>query len=676
MEVIIKAILRSLFIISFVGVFAGMLFYTKDIKQKNPESIFLTDEGMYQFRAFQQDYPEVDSLVVYTNETPSEEAYLRLEKFGNELAQLCDDECYFVYPHDLVKERAILTRELIKGVDAQADLISSNRLGFLIFNNGKKSQLKDVIRKIEENQSFFCAGHEYTNYHLDQSSALVQEKLFPILFVFSFILLLAFIRNFLATLLLFVPCLFSAIFSLAVIKFFFGTMNMVTSIVPLMTFVIVLSLGQHIYFTARKEGSLSLALKKKIKPISLMLVTTFIGFLSLYVSEIYVIRVFGLLSSLMILLSSLVSMLWLLSVEKVLKLEETAHVKLSKYPGNSLSGASLFLICSISLFIGIWGAMNIDIITDATKYFPKDTAIARSFNEISPIAGGVPLLEIGMGDLSYEDLKKISNIEDELGTLAGVSVMSRNLVVRKINQAYSGHTSLPDNQFAYATLYSKAAEGIREAYPIDSFYKITLLGTPLNVDQYEDLLVKVRNTLGEKTYILDGLYYNLMISQKAMVHTLSKSFLLSLFIMAIIAVISLKQLKLFMIFILVNTMPLGLSLGFLNLTGMSLNIATVMTYSVGLGIVVDSTFHLLHFFDERRGGFLSYVETIVKPILTSSLTLIIAFLLFGIYDFLPIREFGVNLSFILFCGMIFDLFVLPTLYLGSSSLKEVMEDWE
>ncbi|WP_412470173.1 hypothetical protein [Oceanospirillum sp. RT-1-3] len=653
-----------------------MLFYTKDLKQKNPESIFLTDKGIEQFKAFQQDYPEVDSLVVYANDTPSIEAYSRLLNFGKKLEDLCSDECYFVYPHDLTKERRELDVELQKGKLAKADLISSNRIGFLIFNNGEKSQLKEIIKRVEDEKNFYCAGHEYTNYHLDQSSALVQEKLFPILFTFSFFLLLVFIKDFLTTLMLFIPCIFSALFSLSVIKYFFVTMNMVTSIVPLMTFVIILSLGQHIYFSAKKDGSLSGALKHKTRPIALMLVTTFIGFLSLYVSEIYVIRIFGVLSSIMILLSSLLSIVWLLSVENFLKLKESKGGELKRYPTRSFSGLSFIVIGLLSIILGIWGAVNVAIVTDATKYFPKETNIAKSFNDISTIAGGVPLLEIGMGDLSYEALKNLTQVEDELEKIKGVRVLSRNLVVRKINEAYSGNYSLPDNKFAYVTLYSKAAEGIREAYPIDSQYKVTLLGTPLNVDQYEILLNKVKSIIGEKTYRLDGLYYNLMISQKAMVHTLSKSFLLSLVIMALIAVIFLKQIKLFAIFILVNTMPLGLSLGFLNIMGMSLNIATVMTYSVGLGIVVDSTFHLLHFFDQKQGDFSIYVETIVKPILTSSLTLIIAFLLFGIYDFLPIREFGVNLSFILFCGMIFDLFVLPTLYLGNASLREIVEEWK
>ncbi|MFG1501283.1 hypothetical protein ABMA70_13835 [Halobacteriovorax sp. XZX-3] len=653
-----------------------MLFYTKDLKQKNPESIFLTDKGIEQFKAFQQDYPEVDSLVVYTNEVASLEAYSSLENFGKELEKICRDECYFVYPHNLVKDRHELEIELQKGTLAKAELISANRMGLLIFNNGEKNQLKEVIRRVEDENRFFCAGHEYTNYHLDKSSALVQERLFPILFIFSFLLLFVFIKNFLTTIVLFIPCLFSALFGLSAIKYFFGTMNMVTSIVPLMTFVIILSLGQHIYFSARKEGSLSKALKHKIRPIALMLITTFIGFLSLYVSEIYVIRIFGLLSSIMILLSSLLSIIWLLSVEGLLKLNEAKGVILKKYPRKSFSALSFMIISFFSILLGVWGGKNVAIVTDATKYFPRETNIAKSFNDIAVLAGGVPLLEIGMGDLSYEELIKLTQVEDELGAVHGVRVLSRNLVVRKINEAYSGSYSLPDNQFAYATLYSKAAEGIREAYPIDSQYKITLLGTPLNVDQYEILLNKVKGIVGDRSFRLDGLYYNLMISQKAMVHTLSKSFLLSLIVMATIAVVFLRQLKLFAIFILVNTMPLGLSLGFLNIMGMSLNIATVMTYSVGLGIVVDSTFHLLHFFDQRRGNFDVYVETIVKPILTSSLTLIIAFLLFGIYDFLPIREFGVNLSFILFCGMIFDLFVLPTLYLSNASLKEIVEEWK
>ncbi|MEH0862568.1 MULTISPECIES: hypothetical protein [Halobacteriovorax] len=660
---------RAALILIFLAAFGAMFSYTRELAQKNPESIFLTDEGMEKFEKFQEDFPEVESLVIYSHGMPTVNTYEDLEVFGKKLEEACDDECYFLYPHELVRKRQDYLDRLKERDFKSLELTSSESVGFIVFNKGEKGQLKNIVREVEKQVRFHCAGHDYTNYQLDKSSEVVQEKIFPFLFAFSLFLLFVFIRNIVDSILLFFPCVLSSILSLSVIKYFFHHMNMVNSIVPLMTFVITLSLGQHLYFTARDMGSLKLALKVKLKPIVLMLITTFIGFLSLYISEIFVIRSFGLLSSFLILISSILAIIWLISVEGLLHYRRDREYKLRLYPKKSLSFFGIISLVVIALLAGIWGGNNVKVITDATKYFPKESDIHASFEEVTKLAGGVPIVEIGINTKDYESLKHILKLENELKEVTGLKVFSRNQMIQRINKDYSGSLSIPENRFAYTTLYSKAPEALREAYSIDGEYKITLLGAPLNVDKYESLIKKVHQILKGQNYTIDGLYYNLMISQKEMVHTLSKSFLISLIIMALIAVITLKELKLFIIFILVNTLPLGLSLGFLNLSDMSLNIATVMTYSVGLGIVVDSTFHILHYLGSHKFSMEEYLETIVKPVLTSSITLIVAFLLFGAYDFLPIKEFGLNLSFILLCGMIFDLFVLPTLYLGRSDFN-------
>jgi predicted RND superfamily exporter protein len=69
---------------------------------------------------------------------------------------------------------------------------------------------------------------------------------------------------------------------------------------------------------------------------------------------------------------------------------------------------------------------------------------------------------------------------------------------------------------------------------------------------------------------------------------------------------------------LVNILPVLLSFVFLYLLGLSFNIATVMIYSISLGIVVDSSFHLVHAFYDHKMQKDFYVQTLVLPILFSS----------------------------------------------------------
>ena len=91
---------------------------------------------------------------------------------------------------------------------------------------------------------------------------------------------------------------------LSLLKFWFGFMNMVTSIIPLLSFVITLALGFHLYYSVIEFGSFKSALNHKLKPILLMIGTTGIGFGALLTSEIPVIAHFGVLVAVMVIVST------------------------------------------------------------------------------------------------------------------------------------------------------------------------------------------------------------------------------------------------------------------------------------------------------------------------------------------------------------------------------------
>ena len=104
------------------------------------------------------------------------------------------------------------------------------------------------------------------------------------------------------------------------------------------------------------------------------------------------------------------------------------------------------------------------------------------------------------------------------------------------------------------------------------------------------------------------------------------------------------------------------------LFGLSFNIATVMTYSISLGLIVDSSFHIIHGLDKENLNYDFFFKTIILPVFGGSLLLTIAFLMFSLNNFLPIKEFGICLGMIIFIAMTFDLTILPTIYLGKSSI--------
>lgn len=639
--------LKKILILIFFFLFGLLFVYSKDIKQINGEYLFLTSHGIEELEIFKEKNPEINSLIIYSKELE------HLNFVNKDLLEVCKDRC---------------------------EIINKNDHALIVMTSQEEvSVLKEIIEKLHDDEKLNLLGHSYTNALLDDYSKVIQDKIFPLMFLSSFVILLLLTKKLINSLILFFPCILGALLSLSSLKFIFGSMNMVTSIVPLMSFVVSLCLTQHLYFSLSPKESFGMkeVLRYKTKPILLMVSTTFIGFSSLYLSSIEVIRNFGILSAILIVVCSLIVMSWLLLTSTYLSITSSPIISAIKfYPKKTLSKKIIYSISIILCLISAVIFKKVPIITDATEYFPKSSKLKEKMLVASKLVGGVPILEIAIKfkeDIEFLDLLELVKMEDELLKIDQLDIISNNKTVKEVNQIYANSSELPGNYNAYLALRSKAPEAFKDAYSVgENQYHLTILGEAMNVDKYELLLSKVSKILKDHKYEFEfnGLYYNLMISQKEMVYTLLKSFVSSLIIIIAIAYLALKKTKIILSFLIVNSLPVLFSIIFIYVFEMSLNIATIMTYSIALGMVVDSSFHMIHALEDRKQSFNSFKMNTIIPILTSSVILIISFGLFMFEEFSPIKEFGMNLSFIIFIGLIFDIFVLPTLYLNSHKISE------
>lgn len=662
--------MKSIFITLSITLFTFLgLLYTNDLEQKNKETIFLTHDGQIEYAKFQEEFSEKDIIVV------KKEIRDDLLQFGEKLAEVksrCRVQCEIIGPENIPVN--LLTLFKLKGEGYRA---------FIIIADKEEAIIKKILANLAEDpywgkigEDLHFIGAPFTNSLLDGYSKNIKQTLFPLLFIGIFIAILLITRSFKSAITLFLPCISAASLSLVTIKLIYKETNLIFAVIPLIVFVITLSLAMHIYYTAVQEKSVKSALKNKKKPILLMLSTTYIGFLSLKFSEIEVIGQFGLLSSSLILVSSAITILWLSQIEKVLSFMPA--VKGIQYPkihslllrafASAFTLRSIIILCFGATLFGIWVFPKIPTITDATTYFPKSSGIKASIQSVAKTVIGQPILEIVIetkDDFSIDDLQKVSVLESDIqAALPKLVLLSLNTLVAKANEAYSGSLSIPQMQISYAALASKIPPALGLGYPsFEKKYRISILGGTINVREYEDILVKVNRVLQKQKikYSINGLYYHLMIAQKNLINTFLKSFLFSLLLISIIAFASFRKFKVFYIFLIVNIVPVMINFIAMYLLGLSFNIATVMTYSISLGLIVDSTFHIIHAIDTKLSAEYFY-ETVTIPVLLSSSLLSFAFILFYFNDFLPIREFGICLSIIIATAMIFDLKILPRLY--------------
>jgi predicted RND superfamily exporter protein len=655
------------------------LIYAHNIEQKNPETIFLTEKSLEQYKIFQKDILEKHSLVIKREAADKEKFYQEMEAID----KICINDCEIITQRKLQKGRSSANpkNELMQ---LSSDVFEAA----LVLDNND-----DIHKKIltyAESSPYWndgktsFAGIPYTNYLLDKYSLAIQEKLFPTMFVLGLIITIAFIGRIKNALVVYLPCLFSAGFSLATLKILYGQMNMVTSIIPLVVFTVTLSLSFHLYFSLMELKSLKAVAKIKWAPIFLMMFTTYIGFLSLSWAEISVIRTFGLVSSQLVLLATLFAFLWYYLWESVLLTGET-HPKKAIFSSSifnySLKHVFIIVLSLLGILSVIFVPRRLDVITDATVYFPKETKIREKILEVTASVSGMPVMEIAVDlqhDLGQTDVAQMQEIEaaiEHLKLSQSYKIISNNALVRKINHEYSGNDILPDNIPGYLLLRGQLPASLQESYPVESKYRMTILGNPINVKEYMGDLKVIRDYLDSQKIVfqVNGIHHNLMVSQNSMIDVLAESFMSSAAIIFIFSAFFLRTVKNNLIFIFVTLLPVALTFGVIYFLGFSINIATVMTFSISLGLVGDSSFHIIYAKKVRFKNFEEYSRGVLFPVIGSGLLLCTCFAMFTFNSFMPIRQFGGILAIIMLLGTLVDLYILPTLLYGTDKHKKAYE---
>jgi predicted RND superfamily exporter protein len=188
-------------------------------------------------------------------------------------------------------------------------------------------------------------------------------------------------------------------------------------------------------------------------------------------------------------------------------------------------------------------------------------------------------------------------------------------------------------------------------------------------DQVESLLAKTNRTGVHVIYT--GLTVLVEKSQKALLEGMFLSFLSAFVVVAVVLGFVLRGVGVSALAMLPNVFPSLLIFGVLGLQGIKIDIGSVMTASIALGIAVDGTVHYLTWYKEalREGAtneqaVRSAFHRCGWAMVEATLICIFGFLLFVFSSFLPMRRFATVLSQLLIAALAGDLVLLPALLLS------------
>jgi predicted RND superfamily exporter protein len=658
--------------------------WTKDLAQNNKEYLFLNKDLKHSYDQFVETFGHDDQLLLEIPKHASDNDKVLLNKVSSVISKLSAHNIdTWTTPVETTRKK--LPSEWLQFYDDHPEMdfkLTTKDSLFLVIqvpNINDKEQILFYKDMLSLPFAINMAGMGYTNYHLNAMGETIQTKLFPMLFILTLLATYYYYRKWEITLFVFINSLFATMIGLAVLKLGYGEANILTTSVPLINFVTTQSLSIHIISGLFTYQTIGLTYKRKLTPMLLMVSSTIVGFFSLITSDIIAVKQFAITSSLTLLVTTIFFMISWQFILKGARFEKHKMTPLNLfYSPNFITRPMVYIFSILCLLLAVYAYPRLTTTVEALYFFPKDHQLVTSFNRIESSLGGTPKLDIvfskpNNADFEHPDLIKLDNIQEHLkneliNQFPKIHFISPVSLIKNANYAYTGDKKIPESALAASAVMSQVPASLKSGYSESSQYHLTILNPTLPTKEYDKLLTTVKRVLehtsNEFKFSFNGLNYTLMQSQKNLIHSLLISLGLSMALVCLIVGISFRDLKKLSHFVISNTPPLTLTIAILFFTSTSLNISTIKTFSISFGMIFDSTIHLLYNYKRPNLDANIFQHAVLNPIYLSSFVTISSFMIFGFHDFVPIKQFGLLLAFLLTLGLFFDVLLLPVLEKG------------
>lgn len=582
---------------------------------------------------------------------------------------------------------------------------------------------KTVTRSNSTNKRsprYHVAGPSVVNAELDRMSKQDMTKFTPLMFAISIIVLGCLFRKVSGVL---IPLLTVGVCMIWVTGCFvlFGqTMNMISNMLLPLTFIIALSTAIHLINHYYQETKLSVlkedAIYNTIRhvgiPILMTSITTAIGFVSLTTSSIPPVFITGLFMSgcaTIIFIIGMTLIPILLSFVPSQMPVDAGNVFLPKYFfakmndqergfGVLLSSLScliakykgIILACGlVAGLIFVWGISKLQVESDIMTSFPKNSQIAKDNAYIERHLMGLLPAEIvaeatnGISILQPHILNNLVDLQKYLYSIPEVtgSISVANYI-QKAHQIVKGdnpqYYSIPGTE-KEARDYVKLTSVFGDKY-VNHLYakeytdaRISVRMKQVGSNRYQAVIKSIKEYIHKHldtttlSWHVTGIVPLLISVQDNILRSEIQSFSLAFLLTFISTAVVLRSVKIGLICVIPNLLPVTITLGLMGFIGMKLDAATIMIASIALGISVDNTIHIFYRFKKELSFDGDYpnavnrtLQNVGKTAMITSLSAAFGFMVFSFSSFKPIQYFGVLTSVTMLNAIISDLFISPS----------------
>ena len=599
-----------------------------------------------------------------------------------------------------------------------------------IIDNENIIQIRALMSKYQNNTTFFLGGVQMISNDIVgfvKSDLLIYGSILILLLI---LVLGVVFRKPRWIVLPIIICALSVLAITSSLGFFGWEITVISSNFIALQLIITISIVLHLivryeellalYPRASSKRLILFTILTKSTPTFFAIITTIAGFSSLLFSHIHPIINLGWMMSAGISMSLIISFIVFPTVLTLLK-KTVPRQKISSafsLPAWSTSTVlsdrkSIFIITVLVMLFSVTGASQLIVENSFINYFKKDTNIYKGMKIIDQELGGTTPLDIiltfsdeeistGLSTVEEEDsfedefnslenedqywfteeklliINKVHNYLKELEQIGSVQSFASLLETAKILN-HNKELDSVEIAILYQTLPQKYREIILSPY-VNIEHNQARFSTRI-VDSNEALR---RNSLLEKInsdlkHMIDPdvatvKLSNLMVLYNNMLQSLFKSQITTLSLVLLILFLMFlalfRSVKLTLIALVVNIIPIGIIFGFMGWLHIPLDIMTITIAAIAMGIGVDDTIHYIHRFKDEFKKDHTYTKVIQRTnysighaMYYTSLTVIIGFSILVLSNLIPTIYFGLLTMLVMAAALISNLILLPKLLL-------------
>jgi hypothetical protein len=363
-----------------------------------------------------------------------------------------------------------------------------------------------------------------------------------------------------------------------------------------------------------------------------------------------------------------------------------------RFPVVVLAGVAAIIV----LFVLTWPRLVFN--TDSAGYYPQNDSVLRDTYSIYAKVGGYEQISVSFdapeGGAGYfldtAALSRVEDVERALSALPDVSyAISLPDLLRQISQASTGVDALPTNRVIISTFSrlltasgsSSATGSVLGNLANKDFSRLTIsfriynssTGRFMDETRFRNLVASMQKIVDTKPVAAKSVIWGDLIRMLAFAESLRRTLFLSMaisvFSILVLTVIVFRS----FLFGLYPLVPLATGLlvnySVMSLTGIPLDMTTIMVSNIAIGVGVDSAMYLvIQYLRELRASPRDPPEALARtlaimgqPVLLSSIVIIAGLSVFLTAAFRPVMFFGVLVIVALAATAFGTLITLPVL---------------